>query len=58
MSVAPTRIDPARAEPDHEPAIVALREALNGLRFGTIALTVHDGRIVQLEITEKRRFGA
>lgn len=58
MTVAPRRIDPARDQPDHETVIVALREALNGLRFGTIALTVHDGRIVQLEITEKRRFGA
>ncbi|MGN6278995.1 MAG: YezD family protein [Sphingomonas sp.] len=58
MSVAPRRIDPARAELGHEPAIAALREALDRLRFGTIALTVHDGRVVQLEITEKRRFGA
>lgn len=58
MSVAPRRIDRAPADPDHEPAIAALREALARLRFGTIALTVHDGRVVQLEITEKRRFGA
>lgn len=58
MTVAPRRIDPAPAEPGHEPVIAALREALDHLRFGTIALTVHDGRIVQLEITEKRRFGA
>jgi len=58
MSIAPKRIDRAPAEPDHEPAIAALREALERLHFGTIALTVHDGRIVQLEITEKRRFGA
>jgi hypothetical protein len=58
MSVAPRRIDPAPAAPDHEPAMAALREALDRLRFGTIALTVHDGRVVQLEITEKRRFGA
>ena len=58
MSVASKRIDPVPSGPNHEPAIGALREALSGLRFGTIALTVHDGRIVQLEITDKRRFGA
>jgi hypothetical protein len=58
MSVSPRRIDRFTAEPDHEPALAALREALERMRFGTIALTVHDGRVVQLEITEKRRFGA
>ncbi|MGN6620012.1 MAG: YezD family protein [Sphingomonas sp.] len=58
MNVAPRRIDRAPAAPDHESAITALREALARLRFGTIALTVHDGRVDQLEITEKRRFGA
>jgi len=58
MSVAPRRIDRSPADPDREPAIAALREALDRLRFGTITLTVHNGRVVQLEITEKRRFGA
>lgn len=38
--------------------MVALGETLERLRFGAIALTVHDGRIVQMEIIEKRRFGA
>jgi len=28
---------------------------LERLKFGSIAITVHDGRIVQLDVTEKRR---
>lgn len=56
MTLAAQRIDRAPGEPDHEHVVDALREALSRLRFGAIALTVHDGRVVQLEITEKRRF--
>ncbi len=29
--------------------------ALAGLRFGSVLLTVHEGKIVQMDITEKRR---
>ncbi|BBE32575.1 YezD family protein [Sphingosinicella microcystinivorans] len=39
-------------------ALQTIREALGRLRYGTITLTVHDARIVQLDITEKRRFPA
>ena len=38
-------------------ALAAISEALGGMRFGTIQLTIHDAKIVQLEVTEKRRFG-
>ena len=31
-------------------------EALNRLRFGAIQLTVHDGKLVQVDITERKRF--
>ena len=34
-----------------------IREKARALRFGVISLTIHDGRLTQLEITEKRRFG-
>ena len=34
-----------------------IREKARALRFGAISLTIHDGRLTQLEITEKRRFG-
>lgn len=32
-----------------------VREALTGLKFGTVALTVHEGRVVQIDVTEKKR---
>lgn len=31
-------------------------DALRNLRFGSIELTVHDGRVVQIERREKLRF--
>ena len=34
----------------------AVVEALSRLRYGAIQLTVHDGRLVQVDITERRRF--
>ena len=41
---------------DISTSIAAVRSALEALRFGSITLTVHDARVVQLDITEKRRF--
>lgn len=29
---------------------------LDSLRFGSITLTVHDARVVQIDVTEKTRF--
>ena len=47
---------PLAAAPAHaDEAIAAVREYLQRLRFGAIAITVHDGRVVQLDVTEKRR---
>ena len=34
----------------------AVAEALERLRFGVIQLTVHDGKLMQLDVTERRRF--
>ena len=44
-------------DPQHilEHSITSVREALAGLRFGSVALTVHEGRVVQIDVTEKRR---
>jgi hypothetical protein len=39
-------------------ALATVRESLDRLKFGAIVLTVHDGRLVQLEVTEKLRFSA
>ena len=39
-------------------ALAAIRDYLQKIRFGSIALTIHEGRIVQLDVTEKRRLSA
>jgi hypothetical protein len=31
---------------------------VNGLEYGSVMITVHDGRIVQIERTERKRFDA
>jgi hypothetical protein len=33
-----------------------VRDALSQLRFGAIQLVIHEGKLVQMDITEKRRF--
>ncbi len=38
-----------------EPVRLVL-DALKTLRFGAIQLTVHEGRLVQVDITERKRF--
>lgn len=36
--------------------IRAVLDALAALRFGAIQLTVHEGKLVQVDITERKRF--
>lgn len=50
---AKAKIDPARIV---ELGIERVREALNGLHYGAVTITVHESRIVQIDITEKMRF--
>jgi hypothetical protein len=38
-----------------EESIVSVREALTGLKYGNVSLTVHEGRVVQIDVTEKKR---
>lgn len=33
-----------------------IREALEGLRYGQVTIVIHDGAVVQIDRTEKRRF--
>ena len=48
---------PARKpQPVEVEALDIVRDALANIRFGGIHLTVHEGRIVQMDVTEKRRF--
>lgn len=42
-------------EPQPSAAWVLIHEALRGLRFGQVLLVVHDGAIVQVERTERKR---
>lgn len=39
-----------------EAALRAAAEAIERLQFGVVQLVVHDGRVVQLEVTERQRF--
>ena len=39
-------------------SIEKVRDVLQDLRFGTITLTVHDARVVQIDVTEKTRLTA
>lgn len=38
-----------------EESLASVREALSGLKYGTVSLTVHEGRVVQIDVTEKKR---
>lgn len=35
--------------------LAQIRDALNGLRFGTVNIVVQDGVVVQIDRTEKKR---
>ncbi|MPS68915.1 YezD family protein [Novosphingobium aerophilum] len=39
-----------------EESIASVRDALKNLRYGNVSLTIHDGRVVQIDVTEKKRF--
>lgn len=38
------------------PVLAAVSDAVGRLRYGVVQLTVHDGRVVQLDVTERQRF--
>lgn len=38
-------------------ALALVTDALSRLRYGAIQLTVHDGRVLQIDVTEKKRLG-
>mgnify|MGYP001106673163 CR=1 FL=1 len=44
---------------DADPEILrVVRDALDRLRFGSIHLTIHEGKLVQIDVTEKTRLPA
>jgi hypothetical protein len=63
MAIDPTRSAGPHAGPEDPillpPALLReLEQALHSIRYGTIELVIHDGRVVQLERREKVRFEA
>ncbi len=36
-------------------ALVVVSEALGRIRYGQIQLTVHDGKVMQIDVTERKR---
>jgi hypothetical protein len=59
MSSAHEISPPTTVAPAHLPDWVALvREKVESLRFGVVQLVVHDGRVTQIERTEKTRLPA
>jgi len=36
-------------------ALAVISDALSRLRYGAIQLTVHDGRVMQIDVTERKR---
>lgn len=45
---------PALSSP--EPVLRAVDEAIASLDYGSIVITVHGARVVQLDVTRRRRF--
>jgi hypothetical protein len=54
IKLQPVVREPSKAASEAPLDVVA--EALSRLRYGTVQLTVHDGRLVQVDVTERRRF--
>ena len=52
---APTQAPSPEAVRLLDESLASVREALLGLKFGNIALTIHEGRVVQIDVTEKKR---
>ena len=47
---------PQQCDFSRHPALANVADALGRLRYGAIQLIVHDGRLVQIEVTERQRF--
>ena len=50
-----SELKPERAESE---ALRTIAEALERLRFGVIHITVHEGKLMQVDVTERRRFSS
>ena len=51
----PTAINPTSTATPTPDWLALVREKVEGLRYGVVQLVVHDGRVTQIERTEKTR---
>ena len=51
----PESLDPPSGNSPVQPVLDAVSEALARLRFGTVQLVVHEGKVVQLDVTDRIR---
>lgn len=56
MPKAATDRDPGPPGKNTSAAMQAVTDALERLKYGAINLTVHEGRLVQIDVTERQRF--
>ena len=54
----PDTASPSAPSSDALSGLALVQEALERIRYGAIQLTVHDGRLVQIDVTERTRFSA
>lgn len=48
-------VTPLRPETGSQDLLKLLQAELDRVRFGSIHLSIHEGKVVQFEVTEKRR---
>jgi len=53
MASVVDRDHPSTPLPEH---LQIVAEALERLKYGVIQLTVHNGKLMQVDVTERRRF--
>ena len=51
----PTTVLPATHPAESPDWLALVRKKVEGLRYGVVQLVVHDGRVTQIERTEKTR---
>ena len=56
MPKAPNDNDPGPPGKNTSAAMQAVTDALERLKYGAINLTIHEGRLVQIDVTERQRF--
>jgi hypothetical protein len=50
-----TKEPPVADDDPSEAALATIAQSLRGLRFGEIHIQVHEGKVVQISVTEKLR---